>query len=156
MFFSWSCILLWIHWMESYASYFRSCFITNFSGWYTPYAELLDDNSLIVDTMHVPFLWILLLSILSLSFVSLLVWKVHLLFLCLYLAMCTPKSLLFCGSSSLAYRPRLALNSEILYSLSASWVLGLRCAPPCLAKVLILPMISMSRSESILNNILCH
>lgn len=38
-------------------------------------------------------------NILPLNFVSLLACKVHLLFLCLYLAMCTPKFVLFCGSS---------------------------------------------------------
>lgn len=46
-----------------------------------------------------PFFVNSFVSILPLSFVSLLACKVHLLFLYLYLAMCTPKFVLFCGSS---------------------------------------------------------
>lgn len=61
-------------------------------------------------------------SIWSLSFVSLLTCKVHLL-LCLYLAMCTPKFLLFCGSSDRPESGSVDLDWPwIVYCLHPEWL----------------------------------
>lgn len=78
-------------------SLFRSYLLQTFLAGIYHMLSLLDDN-LLIWILCIFLFCELFLSILFLSFVSSLVCKVYLLFLCLYLAMCTPKFLLFCGS----------------------------------------------------------